>query len=309
MRFHQAVTFLPTLHTLELAKAADDQGYDGIYVSDHMFFPRDRQSRYTYSTAEDGAPGFGDHWDPDTHWPDVVVPDLGHGGGDRACPVHHRRLRGAGTRPHDRGQAGGHGRGPVLGSRRPGRGRRVVRGGVRGHRAGLPHPGQAARRHDPGAARRVGRGAGSSTTARTTTCPPCAWSLRPPGPIPIIGGGHSAPALRRAATLCDGWVAAGAYKPDQARQYLDALAEQRRRAGREDEPFSIYLSLWARPDVDLYRSFEEDYGVTDTLSAPAMVAEVDAVGPSRGAAAGPPRRLGPLRRRGRGQDAMTVSGR
>ncbi|HTT85798.1 MAG TPA: hypothetical protein VMF60_00395, partial [Acidimicrobiales bacterium] len=71
MRFHQAVTFLPTLHALELAKAADTQGYDGIYVSDHMFFPRDRQSRYTYSTREDGAPGFGDHWDPDTHWPDT----------------------------------------------------------------------------------------------------------------------------------------------------------------------------------------------------------------------------------------------
>ena len=59
MRFHQAVTFLPTQHALELAKAADAQGYDGIYVSDHMFFPRDRQSRYTYSTREDGAPGFG----------------------------------------------------------------------------------------------------------------------------------------------------------------------------------------------------------------------------------------------------------
>ncbi len=101
----------------------------------------------------------------------------------------------------------------------------------------------------------------------------------PPRPIPIIGGGHSAPALRRAATLCDGWVAAGAYKPDQAREYLGALAEERRRAGRENEPFSIYLSLWARPDADLYRSFEEDYGVTDMLCAPAMVAEVDASDP------------------------------
>jgi alkanesulfonate monooxygenase SsuD/methylene tetrahydromethanopterin reductase-like flavin-dependent oxidoreductase (luciferase family) len=97
----------------------------------------------------------------------------------------------------------------------------------------------------------------------------------PPGPIPIICGGHSAPAFRRAAALCDGWVAAGAYKPDQARTYLGELAEQRRRAGRESEPFSIYLSLWARPDADLYRSFEEDFGVTDLLCAPAMVAKVD----------------------------------
>jgi hypothetical protein len=79
--------------------------------------------------------------------------------------------------------------------------------------------------------------------------------------------------------LCDGWVAAGAYEPEQARIYLGELAEQRRRAGRDHEPFSIYLSLWARPDADLYRSFEEDFGVTDTLCAPAMVAKVDPADP------------------------------
>ena len=87
--------------------------------------------------------------------------------------------------------------------------------------------------------------------------------------------------------MCDGWVAAGAYKPDQARTYLGELAEQRRRAGREDEPFSIYLSLWARPDADLYRSFEEDFGVTDTLCAPAMVAKVDAAGLRPRSSSGP----------------------
>src|ERR1019366_5924377 len=68
--------------------------------------------------------------------------------------------------------------------------------------------------------------------------PPCRMEPSPNRPIPIIGGGHSAPALRRTAALCDGWVAAGAYKPDQARTDLDEVAEQRRRAGRENEPFS-----------------------------------------------------------------------
>jgi hypothetical protein len=70
-------------------------------------------------------------------------------------------------------------------------------------------------------------------------------------------------------------VAAGAYTPEEARQYLGLLHEARRRAGRENEPFDIYLSLWVNPDVDTYRRFEEDYGVTDMLSAPAMVADVD----------------------------------
>ena len=128
----------------------------------------------------------------------------------------------------------------------------------------------------------------------------------PPAPIPIIGGGHSAPALRRAAALCDGWVAAGAYKPDQARTYLGELAEQRRQAGRENEPFAIYLSLWARPDADLYRSFEEDYGVTDRLPArSAMVAKVDPTDPPDGGIADQARRLGAVRGRDPGQDEMS----
>jgi alkanesulfonate monooxygenase SsuD/methylene tetrahydromethanopterin reductase-like flavin-dependent oxidoreductase (luciferase family) len=97
----------------------------------------------------------------------------------------------------------------------------------------------------------------------------------PTAPVPIIGGGHSAPALRRAAELCDGWVAAGAYEPEQAREYLKLLHEARRHAGRQNAPFEIFLSLWAQPDLDMYRSFEEEFGVTDMLCAPAMVADVD----------------------------------
>ena len=60
-----------------------------------------------------------------------------------------------------------------------------------------------------------------------------------------------------------------------ARDYLTQLHEARAAAGRDTEPFAIYLSLWARPDLDLYRSFEEDYGVTDILCAPWMDAKVE----------------------------------
>ena len=41
------------------------------------------------------------------------------------------------------------------------------------------------------------------------------------------------------------------------------------RAGRAGEPFDVYLSLAERPDVDLYRRFEEA-GVTDMVCAPWM---------------------------------------
>ena len=68
VRFHQSVAFLPTRQILPLARVCDDLGYGGMYVSDHLFNPRRRESRYTYSTSEDGAPG----WDDDTAWPDPM---------------------------------------------------------------------------------------------------------------------------------------------------------------------------------------------------------------------------------------------
>ena len=263
MRFHQAVTFLPTPHALELAKAADAQGYDGIYVSDHMFFPRDRESRYTYSTREDGAPGFGDLWDPDTDWPDswcfisamaAVTEHVQFTTGVYVAPA--RDLM---TVAKQVGTAA------VISS-----GRIALGVGVgwckeefdatgqdfstRGKRLddmipalralwAAPEPGGWVEYHGP-----------------YYDVPAMRMEPRPPTPVPIIGGGHSAPALRRAATLCDGWVAAGAYQPEQAREYLGLLAEARRSAGRAHELFSVYMSLWARPDADLYRSFEEEHG-------------------------------------------------
>jgi alkanesulfonate monooxygenase SsuD/methylene tetrahydromethanopterin reductase-like flavin-dependent oxidoreductase (luciferase family) len=93
--------------------------------------------------------------------------------------------------------------------------------------------------------------------------------------VPIYGGGHSAPAFRRAAERCDGWIAAGAYSVEDAERYLGELHEARRQAGTEDKPFAVFLSLWQRPDLDVYRRFEEEHGVTDFLCAPGLTAQVD----------------------------------
>jgi len=67
-RFHQSITFLPTRQAVPLARASDELGYGGIYISDHLFNPRSLESRYTYSVREDGAPG----WESETPWPDPM---------------------------------------------------------------------------------------------------------------------------------------------------------------------------------------------------------------------------------------------
>ncbi|HTZ09774.1 MAG TPA: TIGR03619 family F420-dependent LLM class oxidoreductase [Acidimicrobiales bacterium] len=278
MRIHQSVTFIPTLQAIELAKAADEQGYDGLYVSDHMFFPRHRRSRYTYSTRDDGAPGFGDHWDPDTEWPDAwcfisamaaVTRSVRFTTGVYVAPA-----RDLVTVAKQVATAA------VVSSGRVALGVGVGWCAEEFEATGQDFHTRGKRLDDMIPALRALWGGGwVEYHGPHYDVPAMRMEPAPPAPVPIIGGGHSAPALRRAATLCDGWVAAGAYKPDEARAYLEALAEARRRAGRQDGDFLVYLSLWSQPDVDLYRRFEEDYGVTDFLCAPAMMARVDPADP------------------------------
>jgi probable F420-dependent oxidoreductase len=104
--------------------------------------------------------------------------------------------------------------------------------------------------------------------------PECKMEPSPSQPVPIIGGGHSPVALRRTAALCDGWIAAGAYREDEAWAHLAELREALKRADRDDEGFSFYLSINELPNVDLYRRFV-DAGVYDFVCAPWMGAVPD----------------------------------
>jgi probable F420-dependent oxidoreductase len=278
VRFHQALTFLPVDQALALARAADEQGYGGVFLSDHMFFPQERKSRYTYSTTEDGAPGYGDHWDPDTHWPDpwcfisaaaAVTTQLHF-----TTSVYIAPARDLMTVAKQVGTAA------VLS------GGRVNLGvGVGWSKEEFDATGQdfttRGRRLDDmiPALRALWAGGWVEYHGPHYEVPAMRMEPSPGGPIPIYGGGHSAPALRRAAGLCDGWIAAGAYQLDEARHYLDQLAEARKHAGRVGEPFAIFLSLAVRPDLDLYRRLEEEYGVTDFACGPALTAKVDRSAP------------------------------
>lgn len=58
-------------------------------------------------------------------------------------------------------------------------------------------------------------------------------------PTPIIIGGHSEPALKRAARIGDGWIAAGADIPEM-QAYITRLNELRDEYGTADKPFAIW---------------------------------------------------------------------
>jgi len=88
----------------------------------------------------------------------------------------------------------------------------------------------------------------------------------PGTPVPIYGGGVSEPALRRAATLCDGWAS-----EIQTRKELDEilirLRDYRTSSSRADERFGICAALRDVYDLDGYREMKER-GVTELITVP-----------------------------------------
>jgi probable F420-dependent oxidoreductase len=85
----------------------------------------------------------------------------------------------------------------------------------------------------------------------------------PAEPIPVLIGGHSDAALRRAAPVGDGWLHGGG-DPAELPRLLARLAEVRRREGTAGRPFEVHaISMDAyRPEG--VRRLEEQ-GVTDAI--------------------------------------------
>ncbi len=267
MRFHVALQFLSLEDMRAITVAADRLGYDGVYVSDHLFNPRELSSRYTYSKAPDGSP----FWEKETEWPDpmclisslaAVTTTVTFTTGIYIAPV--RDLitvaKSVGTTA-------------VLSDNR-------VRLGVgvgwceeeylqtgqdfrtRGRRLDDMIP----------ALRALWQGGWVEYHGTHYDVPACQMNPSPTRPVPILCGGDSEPALRRATTLCDGWINTGAALPDEAFAQAALVHDALRTAGREDADFAVYIALKAFPDLDLYRRLEEA-GVTDLLVAPWQAVE------------------------------------
>jgi probable F420-dependent oxidoreductase len=269
VRFHQSITFLPTRQAVPLARASDELGYGGIYISDHLFNPRALTSRYTYSVREDGAP----EWEPATPWPDpmcvisalaTITEHLTFTTGVYIAPV-----RDLITVAKSVGTAA------VLSDNRVRLGVGVGWCKEEFDQTGQEFASRGKRLSEMiEALRALWRGGWVEFHGAYYDVPECQMEPAPTVPVPIIGGGHSPVALRRTAALCDGWIAAGAYSEEEAWTHLAELRAALTAAGRDREPFAIYMSLNERPDIDMFRRFAEA-GVTDFVCAPWMFVPVE----------------------------------
>jgi probable F420-dependent oxidoreductase len=93
--------------------------------------------------------------------------------------------------------------------------------------------------------------------------PPVQIAPVPSEPIPVLIGGHSGAALRRAALLGDGWMHGGGDPADLPR-LLARLADFRHESDRAASPFEVHVISADAYTVDGVRRLEEQ-GVTDVI--------------------------------------------
>ncbi|MDL4771557.1 MULTISPECIES: TIGR03619 family F420-dependent LLM class oxidoreductase [Thermomonosporaceae] len=73
--------------------------------------------------------------------------------------------------------------------------------------------------------------------------------------LPIVAGGESRAALRRAARLCDGWISMP-QTLDRVRPRLELLRALREEAGRADEPFEVTVHAYELSGPDEVAEWE-----------------------------------------------------
>ena len=263
MKFWQAVSFTEPEQLVPVASIAEEVGFDGILVSDHLFFPEKLESKYPYTP--DGVPGF----TPETAWPEPFSL-VG------AMAAVTRRIRFA-TMVY------------ILPLRNPLEvakatatldvlsGGRFILGAGAGwmkeefDQVGVDFRTRGARFDESiDVLRKVWKGGMVEHQGRFFSFPRLQMSPAPSKPVPIYVGGASPAALRRTATRGDGWLGNGS-DPVEAARILGELARLRREAGRERLPFEAIVPLTTPPDAGVLRALE-DQGAHGTVSYPFMYA-------------------------------------
>ena len=92
-------------------------------------------------------------------------------------------------------------------------------------------------------------------------------SPAPDAAVPILGAGHTPPALERAAMLCDGWISTQATF-DELTLVVGSLREIRAAEGRDTEPFEVKVLCTEAFDLDTFEQVAAIDGVTDIQVLP-----------------------------------------
>ena len=259
MKFWQMLTWMEPEQILDVARFAEELGFEGVMLGDHGVFPREVETPYPYSA--DGKPPMApDSWYPDC-WATLgaisavtrrirfsvavyVLPlrnifEVARATGTLAILSNNRFILGAGIGwmkdEFDIYGVDFHTRGKrfdeqleVL--------RKLWGGGMVEHHGAL------------------------------IDFPPLEISPAPAQAVPIFTGGTAAVALRRAAEKADGWIGAG-NTPAEVPGILAEFRHLRQAAQREAEPFETIIGLSTPPDLATFQRLHEA-GMSGGVSYP-----------------------------------------
>jgi len=259
MKFWQVASFSEPDQLLEIARGAEDAGFHGLLLSDHLFFPGTLRSKYPY--APDGKPAFGGTTPFPDPWTAIaamaaVTERLCFGTLVYILPLRHP-LEVAKTVGTAALLSGGR---VVLG---------CGAGWIREEYDALGVDWKMrGRRYDEMIEVMRKAWTGEMVEHRGPCFDLGAFQMSPAPrePVPIYMGGTSDAAMRRAARLGDGWIGTG-QGPDEARALLGRMRALRHEAGRSSASFEAIVPLGVPPDRDLLRSLGAE-GMTATTAWP-----------------------------------------
>ena len=259
MKFWQSLAFTEPEQLTRIAPICEEVGFDGAFVSDHIFYLENFEKNYPYN--ETGDPGFS----AETPWPQpwvtiaamaAVTSKLRFSTLIYILPLHDpiEVAKATGTLAVLSGErfALGVGAGwmheefDIMGAEFKRRGRRLDEAME--------------------VCRKLWSGGMVEHHGDGYDFPPLQMAPAPTRPVPIWVGGVSDAALQRAGRLGDGWLGSG-QTPEEALEMLAKLARIRKAAGRQNEPFEAIVPLVSEPDPDTCKRLE-DAGATGTVSYP-----------------------------------------
>jgi probable F420-dependent oxidoreductase len=258
VKFVTSLAFSDPTQLCDLAKAADETGWDGLVVSDHVVHPEKIATPYPYT--KDGAP----RWQAPAPWPDPWVAV----GAMAAVTRRVRFLTGVYVLPmrNPFQVAKSVGTAAVLSGDRVTLG--VGVGWMREEFELLEQPfEQRGARTDEmiEVMRKLWAGGMVEHHGRFYDFPRLQMSPAPRQQIPIVIGGISDAALRRAGRIGDGWIS-DLHTAEELRGIIAKIRQHRREAGRQGSP-EIIAACTDAAGVDGYRRLEE-IGVTHVQTMP-----------------------------------------
>lgn len=259
MKFATALAFNDPMHFLDLARTAEESGWDWFAVSDHIVFPEKLSSAYPY--AKDGKP----YWSSSMPWPDPWTAIAAMA----AVTTRLKFLTNIYILPA---------RNPVLVAKQIGTvatmsSNRVALGiGVGWMKEEFEllqvdyHTRGKRMDEEVEILRTLWRGGMVEYHGKHYDFDRLEMSPVPTEPVPILVGGVSDVALKRAARLGDGWIAVQ-HSTEELRGLLGKLAGFRKEYGTSAKPFETVVACTDVFDVDGYRRIE-DMGATTLTTAP-----------------------------------------